>query len=140
MTVPAMAVMHTPEPESGSGVLQVGDVVVDPAACLLWVRGRREPLVGKELALLTLLLSNAGRVVTTEEIEREVWNASPAPEKTIAAHILRLRRRVEVDPHRPTCIRTVRGMGYIFDLTDGYVAFARRCEEPLVADRDGAVP
>jgi two-component system response regulator RegX3 len=119
------AVTYSPEPQGGPRELRVGDVVVDPAACLMWVRGRRQPLVGKELALLTLLLANAGRVVTTEEIEREVWNASPAPAKTIAAHILRLRRRVEVDPHRPTCIRTVRGVGYIFDLADGYRAFTR---------------
>jgi DNA-binding response OmpR family regulator len=48
-------------------------------------------------------------------IER-VWGPEGAPAKSISVYMVRLPRQVEVDPHHPRYIRSVRGYGYIIEL------------------------
>jgi DNA-binding response OmpR family regulator len=105
------------EPEPGEEVIRVQDVELDRAARRVRVRGRLFDLPPKEYELLEALMLNAGRAIERDVLLRQLW-ADPfrGDHKTVDVHILRLRRKIEVDRARPTHIRTLRGFGYIFDV------------------------
>ena len=95
-------------------------IVLDVDAQIVFRDGEILPrLPSKEYQLLKFLLENAGRVVSREQIMERVWGAvlSSTGASTVDVHMRRLRHRVESDPTRPFRIRTIRGEGYIFDLS-----------------------
>lgn len=97
-------------------MLSVRGVTLDPPGCCVRVRGHLVPLAPRELTLLGVLMTNAGTVVGFRELLDQAWGPdSPSDYRTLKAHILRLRRKLETDPHSPTLIRTVRRVGYVFD-------------------------
>ncbi|HEX7005447.1 MAG TPA: response regulator transcription factor [Trueperaceae bacterium] len=77
--------------------------------------GRRELLGERELALLELLASRPGQVVSRDEILDEVWGEDPFPSsRTLERLVTRLRRLFEPDPETPIYFHTVWGAGYRF--------------------------
>ena len=70
----------------------------------------------RELALLRYLVTNAGRVVSREEILVRVWgiNAHGIETRTIDMHVARLRSKLGNSHSGGRVIRTVRGKGYVF--------------------------
>ena len=71
----------------------------------------------KEFELLSLLLLNAGRVLTRDTLIDRVWGSDYVGDtKTLDVHIKRLRSKVESDPTNPVRIVTIRGLGYKFDV------------------------
>ena len=89
---------------------------VDARRC--FVNGEEIKLRKKEFALLQLLLTNAGRVLTREVLIDRVWGSDYVGDtKTLDVHIKRLRSLVEENPKSPTRITTVRGVGYRFEVT-----------------------
>ena len=73
----------------------------------------------KEFDLLWILLRDAGKVVTREQIMREVWDAKWwTSTKTLDMHISWLRRKLGDDAHSPRYITTVRGVGFRFERGD----------------------
>ncbi|HUH08586.1 MAG TPA: response regulator transcription factor [Egibacteraceae bacterium] len=96
-------------------VVELRGIRIDADRYEVLVRGRRVDLPPKEFALLELLVRNAGRVLTRDLLIDRVWGADYVGDtKTLDVHIKRLRGRVEVDPHAPQLIATVRGVGYKF--------------------------
>jgi two-component system, OmpR family, response regulator RegX3 len=94
---------------------EVQGVRIDPERYEVTVRGAPVQLPPKEFALLELLVSNAGRVLTREILIDRVWGSDYVGDtKTLDVHVKRLRARVEEDPHQPRQILTVRGVGYKF--------------------------
>jgi DNA-binding response OmpR family regulator len=76
-------------------------------------------LTTKEFDLLWILLRDAGKVVTREQIMREVWDAKWwTSTKTLDMHISWLRRKLGDDAHSPRYITTVRGVGFRFERGD----------------------
>ena len=72
-------------------------------------------LTVKEFQLLKFLASSKGRVVTREEILDKVWGYDYFGDtRTVDVHIVRLRKKVEVDPSNSEYINTVFGFGYKF--------------------------
>ena len=70
----------------------------------------------KEFELLHLLMANAGRVLTREQLIDRVWGSDYVGDtKTLDVHVKRLRAKVEADPANPTRIVTIRGLGYRFE-------------------------
>jgi DNA-binding response OmpR family regulator len=64
-------------------------------------------------------MDNAGRVVTRRELLDNAWGPDQADVRNyLEVHIRRLRAKIEIDADNPTHIRTVRGVGYIFDLPE----------------------
>jgi DNA-binding response OmpR family regulator len=61
-------------------------------------------------------MDNAGRVVTRRELMDNAWGSDRADVCCLGVHIRRLRTKIESDADRPTHIRTVRRVGYIFAL------------------------
>ena len=105
-----------PAPVALRGVLQVGDVCLDPERHEVFVRGERVSLPLKEFELLEVLLENAGRVLTRDLLIDRVWGSDYVGDtKTLDVHIKRLRAKVEVDPSKPERIVTIRGLGYKFE-------------------------
>lgn len=73
-------------------------------------------LTAKELMVMSLLISNKGKVVAREELLEKVWGYAPDTEtRTIDNFIVRLRKYFEKKPQKPRLIQTVREKGYQFD-------------------------
>ncbi|MDQ4070880.1 MAG: response regulator transcription factor [Actinomycetota bacterium] len=116
------ALRRAPRPPlvaSSPGVLEVGDVCLDPDRHEVLIRGERVNLPLKEFELLEVLLENAGRVLTRDLLIDRVWGPDYVGDtKTLDVHIKRLRAKVEVDPSKPERIVTIRGLGYKFETPD----------------------
>jgi two-component system response regulator RegX3 len=98
-------------------ILRVGDVELQLDGHRLVVRGTPVHLPHKEFVILQQLMDNAGRVVTRRELLDNAWGPDRADVRNyLEVHIRRLRTKIEIDADAPTRIRTVRGVGYIFDL------------------------
>ncbi|WP_419996664.1 response regulator transcription factor [Streptomyces boninensis] len=91
-----------------------GPYSINPATFEARVRGRLVQLPLREFKLLHLLVANAEKVVTRDQISAELWGATAPKSNTIAVHIRRLRDRIGDDPHDPGVILTVRNVGYRF--------------------------
>lgn len=104
------------EAAGGEGVLEVGDVRLDPQRHEVVIRGEKVQLPLKEFELLELLLAHAGRVVSRDTLIDRVWGTDYVGDtKTLDVHVKRLRAKVEDDPSTPTRIVTIRGLGYKYD-------------------------
>jgi two-component system response regulator RegX3 len=98
------------------GVIQVGDVRLDPEEHRVSVGDTEVTLPLKEFELLHLLLANAGRVLPRETLIDRVWgNDYVGDTKTLDVHVKRLRSKIEPDPAMPTRIVTIRGLGYKYE-------------------------
>jgi two-component system, OmpR family, response regulator RegX3 len=112
------AAVHASSPADGGGVLEVGSVRLDPDRHRVFVRGEEVHLRRKEFELLSLLIENAGRVLTRDTLIDRVWGADYVGDtKTLDVHIKRLRSHVEADSSSPAIITTVRGVGYRFEIS-----------------------
>jgi DNA-binding response OmpR family regulator len=102
----------------GHGRLRVGDLELDPAAREVRLRGRRVALSQKEYALLRALAAEPTRVLTKEELLRDVWGfRSLGTTRTLDSHACRLRRKLGAEGDR--FVVNVWGVGY--RLVDGPV-------------------
>lgn len=99
--------------------LEAQGVRLDPGAYLVYRDGEiLPPLPLKEFLVLKVLLEHAGQAVASEVLLTRVWGEERTPglAGSLSTHIARLRHRLERDPNRPERIRTVRGVGFIFDV------------------------
>lgn len=80
--------------------------------------GEISDLSERECELLKYLVTNAGRIVSREEILTRVWQmkAEGVNTRTIDMHIVRLREKLSDCPNTPAIIKTIRGQGYMFTL------------------------
>jgi two-component system response regulator RegX3 len=105
------------EPEEvAPAALEVGPVRLDVDRHRVTVSGQPVPMPLKEFELLELLLRNAGRVLTRQQLIDRVWGADYVGDtKTLDVHVKRLRAKVEPEPKHPRHLLTVRGLGYKFE-------------------------
>jgi two-component system response regulator RegX3 len=100
-----------------NAVLDAGGIQIDPDRHLVFVRGQDVHLRRKEFELLSLLMENAGRLLTRDVLIDRIWGSDYFGDtKTLDVHIKRLRSHVEEDPSSPKLITTIRGVGYRFDV------------------------
>jgi len=93
--------------------LRVGDLVIDPAAHLVSIKGEPIELSPREFDLLHTLALDAGHVVSMDNLIARVWGAEYEGEsQVIYVHMSWLREKIESDPKHPQRIVTVRGVGY----------------------------
>ena len=98
------------------GIVQVGDVTLDPEEHRVSVRNQELTLPLKEFELLHILLANAGRVLPRETLIDRVWGIDYVGDtKTLDVHVKRLRGKIEDDPAMPNRIVTIRGLGYKYE-------------------------
>jgi two-component system response regulator RegX3 len=100
----------------GYGAIRVGDVTIDPERHVVTIRDEGVKLPLKEFELLYVLMANAGKVMTRENLIDRVWGSDYFGDtKTLDVHIKRLRSKVESDPANPVSIVTIRGLGYKYE-------------------------
>ena len=97
-------------------MLTVQDVRLDPATRRVWRGDREIGLSRKEFELLEALMASAGRIVTRDELMREVWGTTFwTSSKTIDVHLGWLRRKLGDDSPDRGLITTVRCRGLRFE-------------------------
>lgn len=90
-------------------VLQVQDIVLDPAKRTVTRNGKDIDLARKEFGILHALMAAAGDVVSTEDLLASVWDANVDPFSNIVRMtVMKLRRKLG----EPNAILTVPGVGY----------------------------
>jgi DNA-binding response OmpR family regulator len=92
-----------------------GDVEVNLQSCQVSRRGRSLDFSSKEFDLLKCFLSHPGEALTRDRLLEEVWGYDKFPTtRTVDAHIVRLRQKLEPKPDDPRFFLTVHGTGYKF--------------------------
>lgn len=93
-----------------------GDLSVDAVSRKVTVRGLEIPLSLKEFDLLNYMIEHKDTALSKEKLLSEVWGTFHQVEpSTVAVHIRWLREKLEEDPSKPVRLKTVWGVGYLFD-------------------------
>ena len=108
------AVLRRTSPEARK-VAQFGAVSVDFERRIVSKRGEPLKLTPAEYNLLSYFLQNPDRPLTRDMILNSVWGYESFPNtRTVDAHVVRLRQKLELDPNTPRHFLTVHGVGYRF--------------------------
>jgi DNA-binding response OmpR family regulator len=92
-----------------------GDVEVNLRSCEVVRKGKALDFSSKEFELLKYFLSHSGEAISRDRLLEEVWGYDRFPTtRTVDAHIVRLRQKLEPKPDDPHFILTVHGVGYKF--------------------------
>lgn len=104
---------HTPP--RANHIYAVGDLIIDLENRRVSKRGENLSLTPTEYKLLAVLVENAGRVLSREQLLSQVWgDAYLGDTDYIKRYIWYLRQKVEDDPGAPEYVLTDRGFGYSF--------------------------
>ena len=94
-----------------------GDCELNSSARKLFRGGEEVQLTPKEYGLLAYFVQQAGRALTRDQILKNVWGYDVfVTRRSVDSCVTVLRKKVEPDPARPTFIRTVREVGYRFEM------------------------
>ncbi|WP_142602182.1 response regulator transcription factor [Solitalea koreensis] len=98
--------------DSFENKVEIGDLVIDREAFVVYQGGTKIVLAKKEFELLYLLASKPGKVYTRETILKNIWEDSVVvTNRTIDVHIRKLREKLG-----DSYVTTVKGVGYKFEL------------------------
>jgi DNA-binding response OmpR family regulator len=105
--------------EAGATITRFGDCELDVGRGELRRAGRPVATTALELRLLDLFTRRAGRVLTRRALIDEAWGRDTAiTERVVDNQIANLRKKIESTPAAPRFLKSVRGIGYRFDLED----------------------
>ena len=100
-------------------VIELDGVELDLEGVMLYVSGEPVPITLQEFRILTVLMRAAGRVIPREELLDQVWGTSRGRgSNTLSVLVSRLRRKL-ARPDGTSRIRTIRTLGYAFDVPRG---------------------
>ncbi len=103
--------------EGEQQLYRFGQFELDPASRKLLRGGAEIPLTPKEFGVLALLLKRAGRAMTRDEILRSVWGFDVfVTTRSVDRCVNTLRKKIETDPRCPSFIKTIREIGYRFEM------------------------
>ena len=109
----------SPKPREAARVIENGDLKLDCEGRRVYIAGREINLTAKEFELLELLVVNANKVYSRENLLKLVWgNDYPGDVRTVDVHVRRLREKIEKNPSEPKYVHTKWGVGYYFQLTN----------------------
>jgi DNA-binding response OmpR family regulator len=96
-------------------VVSFADVEVNLDRAIVTRRGARLTLTAAEFELLTFFVQNPDKPLTRDMILESVWSYLTSPNtRTVDAHVLRLRQKLEAEPDAPQHFLTVHKVGYRF--------------------------
>ena len=87
-------------------------LVLDTESKSVTVDGEAVRLTPLEYKILEMLCRHPGRVFSTEEIYRQVWNDDIVSDNAIAVHVRHIREKIEINPKEPRYLKVVWGVGY----------------------------
>jgi DNA-binding response OmpR family regulator len=100
-----------------SELLRLGDLEIDVSSMTVQVQGRNVMTTVREFRLLEYLAAHRGRVLTRDQLLDAVWKETPfVTPRSIDVYIRRLREKIEPDPRHPQYLKTLRGIGYRFEV------------------------
>ena len=103
-------------PEEIEKPIEVGRLSLDPASRRVVLDGRPLSLTKQEFDLLHFLASRPGRIFSRQQLLDQVWGESRfVTPRNADAYIRRLRRKIELPAVSSAFLKTVRGVGYMFD-------------------------
>jgi DNA-binding response OmpR family regulator len=115
------AVLRRTDPARAVGQkFQFADLDVDIAGLKIKRSEEEIEITRREAAIIQFFAANPNRVISREELYKEVWNEtmSELGTRTVDMHIAKLRSKIERDAAEPQIIKTVRGAGYKYE-SDG---------------------
>ncbi|HZG84818.1 response regulator transcription factor [Paenibacillus sp.] len=93
--------------------VNLNGLTLDPFAKEVAIHGEPVRLTPIEYKIVELLMLNAGRVFSINEIYERVWKEPGFnAENTVAVHIRKIREKIEIDPKNPRYVKVVWGIGY----------------------------
>jgi two-component system KDP operon response regulator KdpE len=105
--------------ESQSSVQIYGDLTIDLTDKRVWLGKNLVHLTPTEFKLLAVLVRQAGRIVTQEELVRQAWGEQYLSDiGYVRRYVWHLRKKIEQDPENPQYIHNDRGYGYRFELAE----------------------
>jgi DNA-binding response OmpR family regulator len=101
-------------------IIDCGDLRIDVSAHQAVIKGESLNLSPKEFEVLSILASNAGKVLSTTDILARVWGAEfEGQPQVVYVHIRWLREKLKDTLTESPRIQTIRGIGYKYNLKDG---------------------
>jgi two-component system KDP operon response regulator KdpE len=97
-------------------VVRAGRLSIDFLQRLVILDGKRVQLTRKEHALLHVLATHAGLVVTHQQLMKGIWGNRAGNIQYLRILVRKLRQKVELDPTRPLLIVSESGVGYRLDI------------------------
>ncbi|UAL45980.1 response regulator transcription factor [Sutcliffiella horikoshii] len=94
-------------------VIDLNGLTIDKESKEVTVQGDPVKLTPIEYKIVELLMTNAGRVFSINDIYERVWKEPGYnAENTVAVHIRKIREKIEIDPKNPRYLKVVWGIGY----------------------------
>lgn len=102
--------------EENNDEIFIDGLLINKATREVFVDDKFIRLTPREFDILTILASNQGRVLSTEQIYEKVWDEPFInADNTVAVHIRNIREKIEINPKEPKYIKLVWGIGYKID-------------------------
>ena len=96
-------------------IVRLGNAVINLRSASVEKDGKRVSLKAMEYKLLVYMLNNPGRVISKDEFFEKIWDTQFVGDVTLNVHIRHLREKIEDDAGSPKYIKTVWGVGFIFE-------------------------
>jgi len=98
-------------------VLRFGELEIDVSSMTVQIGARNVLTTVREFRLLEYLATHRNRVLTRDQLLDAVWKETPfVTPRSIDVYIRRLREKIEPDPRHPQYLKTLRGIGYRFEV------------------------
>lgn len=106
-------------PDIDNDILSIGDVLFDVEKREVRKSEHKCRLTPKQAKLLEALMRQPGEVLSRRFLMKHVWNTDYLGDtRTLDVHVRWVREAIEDDPSRPKYLRTVRGVGYRFEVPE----------------------
>jgi two-component system phosphate regulon response regulator PhoB len=111
------AILRRSREISAPELLKAGELEIDASAMILRVQGRVVPTTMREFRLLEYLIRYPMKVFTRDQILEALWVESAfVTPRSVDVYVRRLREKIEEDPENPSYLKTIRGIGYRFEI------------------------
>ncbi len=99
--------------QAGEQIYKCGGLTINDDNKEVTVDGEPIKLTPIEYNILLLLVKNAGKVFSIDEIYEQIWNEEAiGADNTVAVHIRHIREKIEINPREPRYLKVVWGVGY----------------------------
>ena len=99
--------------QTAGQVYKCGGLAINDDNKEVTVDGELIKLTPIEYNILLLLVKNAGKVFSIDEIYEQIWNEEAiGADNTVAVHIRHIREKIEINPREPRYLKVVWGVGY----------------------------